>query len=110
MLFLHRLAPLLRRQEIADGITRALLGGVRALALSLPTMLVIGILVAVMVKRPILITVIPTTFVAALVTIAYHAGGFDSLLALVLAPTGIPSTMEYVNFVASLRMLIERRS
>jgi hypothetical protein len=110
MAFLRWLGPSLRREEVGEGAVRMLWAGVRTLAVSLPVLLIVGTLVAVMVKRPILITFIPATFVAAVVTIAYHVGNFDSVLGLLLAPTGIPFALEYLNFIGGLRMLIERRS
>jgi hypothetical protein len=110
LIFLAGLGPVLRRDEVRGGAERVLWGGVRALAVCLPLLLGMGLLVAAMIQRPVLILIIPAGFVAALVTIAYHAGGFDSILGLLLAPTGIPFTLEYLNFIGGLRMLIERRS
>jgi hypothetical protein len=108
--FLRGLGPSLGRQEVAEEALRTLLGGLKTLAISLPILLVVGFLVAAMVKRPILITVIPATFVGAVVTLAYHFGNFESILSMLLAPTGIPFVLDYLNFVAGLRMLIQRRS
>ncbi len=110
MVFLAGLGPVLRRGEVGEGAIRTLWAGGGTLARCLPLLLVGGILVAAMVKWPVLITVIPASFVGAVATIAYHAGGFDSIPALLLAPTGIPFALEYLNFIAGLRMLIERRS
>jgi hypothetical protein len=110
MVFLAGLGPVLRRAEVGEGAMRTLWAGGWLLARGLPFLLVGGIAVAAMVKWPVLITVIPASFLGALVTIAYQAGGFDSIPALLLAPTGIPFTLEYLNFIGGLRMLIDRRS
>jgi hypothetical protein len=110
MVFLRGLGAALGRQEATEGTDRVLWAAVRALLVALPTVLVLGFLVAAMVYRPILITFIPATFVAALVTIAWHMSGFESIPVLLLTPTAIPFIMDYVNFVGGLRKLIERRS
>jgi hypothetical protein len=110
MVFLRGLSGALKRQEASEGTDRVLWAGVRALLVWLPCMLVLGFLVAAMVHRPILITFIPATFIAALVTIAWHMSGFESIPTLLLTPTAIPFTLEYVNFVNGLRKLIDRRS
>jgi hypothetical protein len=110
MIFLCGLGSLLERQEVAEGAGQILWSGVLTLALGLPTLLVAGMLVAAMVKRPFLVLVIPTGVVGAAATIIFVAGGFESLLGMVLTPTGIPFVLEYLNFIGGLRMVILRRS
>ena len=107
--FLRGLGPALQRPEVAEGAIQTLWGGLKALAVSLPVGLIVGLLVALMLKRPIFLFFVPVAGVGALITIFFHAGGFDSVTGFLLAPTGIPFALEYLGFTSGLRVLIQRR-
>jgi hypothetical protein len=108
LVFLGCLGPALKRPEVAEGARRTLLAGVRMLAVGIPFLLTLGILVGLGLRRPWLIPVAPGPFLGAVALIAWHVGNFDSLLDLFLAPTGIPFTFEYLNFISGMRVLLER--
>jgi hypothetical protein len=110
MLFLRELAPLLHREEIAEGAGQRIWAGLRTLIVSPLALGVVGALIGMMAWQPGLITFIPATLVGALAAAAYHLGNFDSITAYVLAPTGILAAVEYLNFIGGLRLLLERRN
>jgi len=109
MMFLRDLAPLLERPEVAAGAVHALWGGVKALAIALPVGFVVVLVIVAMIKRPILLFFVPVGTLGSLVTVIYLVGSFDTVTGFLLAPTGLPVALEYLNFISGLRVLIQRR-
>ncbi len=109
MMYLRELAPVLERPEVAAGAIHTLWGGLEALAIALPVGFLVLLVIVAMLKRPVLLFFVPVGTLGSLVTLVYLVGSFDSVTGFVLAPTGLPVALEYLNFISGLRVLIQRR-
>jgi hypothetical protein len=108
--FLRGLAVELHRKEEAHGPVDVFWGALRTLAVVLPLVFFGGILLGALVRRPWLVLWVPAGLVGAVAAVAFRLGGFDSLLRFILAPTGFPFALEYLNFIGGVRQLIQRRA
>jgi hypothetical protein len=110
MVYLRSLGLSLEREEAARGAVDTLFAGLRTAAFALPVLFLGGLLLAAMVYRPILLLLLPAGFIAALVTVVFILGNFESLLGMFFTPTGVPFALDYLNFIAGVRQVIRRRS
>ena len=109
MMFLRDLAPVLECPEVAAGAVHTIWGGLKALAIALPVGFVVCVVIVAMIKRPVLLFFVPVGTLASLVTLIFLVGNFDTVTGFLLAPTGLPVALEYLNFISGLRVLIQRR-
>jgi hypothetical protein len=63
-----------------------------------------------MINRPVFLFFVPVSAVAALLTVFFRAGSFESITSFLLTPTGVPFALDCLNFSSGLRLLIDRRS
>jgi hypothetical protein len=110
LVFLGALGATLKRPEVAEGAMQTIWSGFKAMGLAVLFWLVIGVAVALMLKKPVCLFFVPVSAVAALVAVVFRAGSFDSVTGFLLAPTGILFALDCLNFSSGLRLLIERRS
>jgi hypothetical protein len=109
MAFLGQLGPVLKSTVLDDGAEQALWSVLRTVAILVPLLLFEGVMIGFTVKRPWLIPFAHAPFIAAVAAISYRVGEFESILSLFFAPTGVPFALDYLNFIAGVRGLVQRR-
>jgi hypothetical protein len=109
MEYVGELNAILKRDEVATGAEQVLWSTMRAMAVLVPLFLFEGAMIGFTVKRPWLILFEHAPFLGVVAALSYRVGEFDSVASLALAPTGLPFALEYLNFIAGLRAVIQRR-
>jgi hypothetical protein len=107
---LYRVGYSVNRKDITEGVVRTTFRGLRTLGLALAVMLVLFGMLISSVRYPFLLFIFPPAMIGSVLRIAFILGDFDSMVRFFFAPTGIPFLLEYINFISSVRTILERRA
>jgi hypothetical protein len=118
MAFLNRLGHFLERRPVWEAAAQTCTRVIRAVAVTGGFWVVsgVGIFFAIVIgvlylsRFPPTLWFLPAGVVGAAAKVAWHMGGFDALWEFILFPTGLPVTIEYVNFIGGVRKILDRDS